>query len=303
MEAGAPGPVTVLCNAKINLFLKVKGKRGDGFHDIETVFHSISLADTLTVTATGCGVSVTSDDRALPRDSSNLAVRAAMAILELTPAGAGVERTARGVAIHIAKRIPVGAGLGGGSADAAGTLVAVNRLFDLRLGGADLEAIAGKLGSDVKFMLRGGCAVGRGRGDDLESLRPLPDLPVVVVMPDVTVSTAWAYDSLRIGLTSRESRLSMLAEALGRGDITAFCGLLENDFESLVFEKFPVVRGIRDDLVRLGACGALMSGSGSSVYGLFTDLVGAKTAGEIFLARGLRSFVVGFAVRGVTAPK
>jgi 4-diphosphocytidyl-2-C-methyl-D-erythritol kinase len=301
MDAGAPGSVTVLCNAKINLFLRVKEKRPDGFHEIETIYHSISLADTLTVSASREGVSVTSDDRAVPRDSSNLAARAATAILER--ARAGVEGAARGVAIHIAKRIPVSAGLGGGSADAAGALVAVNRLFDLRLGDADLEAIAGTLGSDVRFMLRGGCAIGRGRGDDLEFITPLPALPVVVVMPDVTVSTAWAYNSLRIGLTSRESRLSIVASALERGDITGFCGLLENDFEDLVLEKFPVVRSIKEDLVRLGAGAALMSGSGSSVYGLFGDVASAKTAGEIFLARGLKAFVVGFAVRSVTAPK
>lgn len=301
MKAGAPRSATVSCNAKVNLYLRVKHKRSDGFHEIETVFHSISLADTVTATAAGDSVTVAADDPLVPADASNLAARAAEAVRERAR-GLPDARGPRGVALEIAKRIPVAAGLGGGSADAAGALVAANSLgFGLQDG--DLEALAAGLGSDVRFMLRGGAAIGRGRGEDLEFLEPLPAVPLVVVSPGISISTAWAYGSLKIPLTRPESRLSIVASALERGDVAGLCGLLENDFESLVFERYPEVKRIRDDLVRLGARGALLTGSGSSVYGVFPDQDGAQAAADVCSKQGLRVCVTGFAVRGVTAPK
>jgi 4-diphosphocytidyl-2-C-methyl-D-erythritol kinase len=295
--------LTVSVNAKVNLFLRVKDLRADGYHEIETVYHSISLADTLTLTERWGGVSVASDGPAVPLDRSNLAVRAAAALLE--PAGGRGERgqTGPGVHIDIAKRIPVGAGLGGGSADAAAALVGVNQLLRLGRYPAELEAIAEGLGADVKFMLRGGCALGRGKGDDLEPAACLPPLPVVVAAPEVTISTPWAYRSLKIRLTTCESQLTMVASALEKGDVAAVCGLLQNDFESLVFGEFPVVKRLKDALIGSGALGALMSGSGSSVYGVFLEEDAAKAAVEGLAGLGCTARLAGFAVRGVTTPR
>lgn len=303
MEEPARRSVKVSSNAKINLYLKVGGRRPDGYHDIETVYHSVSLADTVTVSLTDAGLSVTCDEPDVPCDSSNLALRAAASALGVSLAGGEVARHVPGLRIEIAKRIPVGAGLGGGSADAAAALVAVNALCGLGLDRQRLEAIASVLGADVTFMVRGGCAIGRGRGDQLEALKPVPGTPVVIVAPRVTISTPWAYDSLRIRLTTWGTRLSMVASALESGDVAALCGLLENDFESLVFERYPEVKRIKDELIRTGACGALMSGSGSSVYGIFSEACDAKASGEALLRRGLRVFVADFAVWGVTTSK
>ncbi|MFZ1947776.1 MAG: 4-(cytidine 5'-diphospho)-2-C-methyl-D-erythritol kinase [bacterium] len=312
MEAARPTRSLVLsANAKVNLFLRVRGLRADGYHEIETVYHSISLADTLTVTEQCGRISVTSDGAAVPLDRSNLAVRAAAALME--PAGAPVAEgpgarggsgpRRSGVRIHIAKRIPIGAGLGGGSADAAAALVGVNRLLGLGRSGAQLEALAEGLGADVKFMLRGGCAVGRGKGSDLQPAACLPALPVVVAAPQVTISTAWAYQALKIRLTTRESQLTMVTSALEKGDVAAVCGLLQNDFERLVFDEFPVVRSLKDALIGCGAIGALMSGSGSSVYGVFLEEGAAMAAAERLAGLGCEVGLAAFAVRGVTTPR
>jgi 4-diphosphocytidyl-2-C-methyl-D-erythritol kinase len=287
-----PQAVTAQCNAKVNLFLKITGKRSDGFHEIETIYHSISLRDTVTVRRAAEGFSVASDDPALPRDATNLAVRAAAGLLGTSGTG--------GVHIEIEKRIPVAAGLGGGSADAAGTLVAVNRLHGLGRSPEDLGAAARSIGTDVRFMLRGGCAIGRGRGDDLDELPALPPLAVVVVVPSITVSTTWAYASVKMGLTTPHTRLTMIAGAIDRGDVAELCGLLENDFEALVFERFPEIKRIKDELLGLGACGALMSGSGSSVFGIFSKVGDAEASGEALSKQGLTVLIASLAARGVT---
>jgi 4-diphosphocytidyl-2-C-methyl-D-erythritol kinase len=293
-ETALPPQARVLCNAKVNLYLKVGARRPDGFHEIETVYHSIALADGMTVSPRAGSFSVDSNSRAMPLDDSNLAVRAARRIL-----GAG----ARGAHIAIEKVIPIGSGLGGGSADAAGALVSLNRLYGLGLSMADLELMAGDLGSDTRFMLRGGCAIGRGTGTDLEWLPPLPPFPLLVVVPRITISTAWAYDSLKMGLTTPKSRLTMVIGSLGKGDVTGLCDLLENDFEGLIFERFPMIERIRHDLVRHGARGALLSGSGSAVYGVFEEAESAQRAREAFIRQGFEVFSAVFAVRGVTTPR
>jgi 4-diphosphocytidyl-2-C-methyl-D-erythritol kinase len=288
---GRPQAVRVECNAKLNLFLRVTGTRSDGFHEVETIYHSISLADTLAVTRATLGHTLESNDPGLPSGDANLAVRAAACLL-----GNGRE----GVHIALEKRIPIGAGLGGGSADAAGTLVAIDRLYQLGSTREHLGLAARSLGADVAFMLDGGCAVGRGRGDQLEPLPALPALPVLVVVPPISISTAWAYASLKMGLTRRDTRLTMVADAISRGDVAGLCGLLENDFEALVFERFPIVKSIKDELLGSGACGAMMSGSGSSVFGIFLKAGDAEASAEALSRQGLTVLNASLAERGVT---
>jgi 4-diphosphocytidyl-2-C-methyl-D-erythritol kinase len=321
-EERPPRSVKALCNAKVNLYLKVKARLSDGFHEIETIYHSISLADTVTVAPRSEGLSVSSNSETLPRDSSNLAVRAAAQILGETPSRATLSEArscraraagdspaapgatpCRGAHMDIQKQIPIGSGLGGGSADAAGTLVCVNRLYGLGHQMAALERMAEAIGADTKFMLRGGCAVGTGRGDRLEFISPLPPLPVLVVVPNITISTAWAYDSLKMGLTTRNSKLTMIASALEKGDVASLCDLLENDFERLIFERFPIVKRIKDELAGSGARAALMSGSGSSVFGIFSKVGDAEASAETLSRQGLKVFATSFAVRGVTTPE
>jgi 4-diphosphocytidyl-2-C-methyl-D-erythritol kinase len=285
--------IRVGARAKINLFLKVLGERPDGYHDIETVFHSIDLADRL-VLRPARSISVTCDHPGVPPGPHNLAARAASAILE---------RTDLGLDIALRKEIPVGAGLGGGSADAAGVLVGANRLYRLGRSEEELQRIGGRLGADVPFLIRGGCAAGTGIGDRLSPLPALPALPVVLVRIPVSISTAWAYASLRMGLTSPEGPLSMVADCIRRGAYASFRHVLKNDFEGLVFERFPSIERIKNDLLGWGAVCALLTGSGPVVFGLFDKAGDARTCSRRLRDRGLEVIATHLAGHGVTAPE
>ena len=284
--------VRVDSNAKVNLFLKILARREDGYHDIETLFHSISLHDTLTLRETDSGISVSCDAPGVPLDEGNTAFRAAQTILA---------STGRGLKIEIDKRIPVGAGLGGGSADAAGVLVGANELFGLGYAPGDLEHMGGQVGADVAFLVRGGCAIGRDRGDRLERFEALPPAPLVLVIPPLSVSSGWAYRSHKMVLTSDRGGLTMIASALAGGDLASLLTLLENDFESLVFEKHPVVGGIKRDLIECGARGALMSGSGPVVFGVFEKVGDAEACRGRLLDKGHAAVLSALTNKGVTA--
>lgn len=257
------------CPAKINLFLEVLGRRPDGYHDIETIFQTVSLADTVTVALEGEGIEVTSDDPALPAGEGNLAGRAARALLEAARA-APAPRLPRGVRIRIAKRIPVGAGLGGGSADAAGTLVALAGLLGLGWGADRLEEVGASVGSDVPFLVRGGTALGEGRGERLTRLPPLEPVPILLAKPPVTVATRWAYDNLRRNLT-RRIPLPTIAPREGVLGTETVSASVWNAFEDLVMGAYPAVREARDRMLAAGATCALMTGTGPTVFGLFAD--------------------------------
>jgi 4-diphosphocytidyl-2-C-methyl-D-erythritol kinase len=253
--------------AKINLHLAVLGRRADGYHDIETHFQTVSLADTVAIALApaAAGITVTTSDPALPRDEENLAGRAARALLD----AAGLAGST-GVAIHVDKRIPAGAGLGGGSGDAATVFVGLNELLDLRWGAARLETLAARVGSDVPFLVRGGAAIGRGRGEILTPLPPLDPIEIVLAKPDVSVSTAWAYAELSRSLTA-QNRASIVAHTGGAVTLNSVLRGLWNAFEPIVMRHHPQVREIRDRMLAAGALGALMTGSGPTVFGLFAD--------------------------------
>ena len=248
--------------AKINWSLRVIGKRDDGFHDIETIFQTISLHDTMTFTPSG-RFALTCSDPSIPIDETNLVARAARAI--------GVD----GVAIHIEKRIPAAGGLGGGSSNAAATLVALLKMFNID---APLDRIALDLGSDVPFFLVGGRAHATGRG---EVLTPMPDpgpVPLLLVLPEEKVMTKDAFQWVRPspglrppspraagrGPSYQPAPLAPLAgrEAGGEGPI--------NDFEESVFERYPKLREYKQRLLDAGATFAAMSGSGSTIFGAFS---------------------------------
>jgi len=278
------------CNAKVNLYLDVLGRRPDGYHDIETVFHTISISDCLTVTRRESGFRLSAGSADVPRDESNLALLAAKRLLG---EGRG------GVHIDLEKRIPVSAGLGGGSADAAASMVAVNRIFGLGLTDEDLLEAASEIGSDVPFLLKGGCALGRGRGEMLTQLKCLPPLCVVVVAPPLKVSTRWAYESLRTGLTSRSAGSKIKTDAL-EGAVESLNSLLYNRFEGLVFETHPLVRRIKEGLLEAGALGALMSGSGPAVFGIFEKEGDAAEIIARFKDGGLSVYCSSFEESGVS---
>ncbi|MBW1987992.1 MAG: 4-(cytidine 5'-diphospho)-2-C-methyl-D-erythritol kinase [Deltaproteobacteria bacterium] len=259
----------VLARAKVNLTLHVKGKRADGFHEVETAMVPVELADTLEVSDAPEGVvEVFCPAPGVPEGEANLAHKAAVLFF----AESGVSG---GVRVTIDKRIPAGAGLGGGSSDAACVLNWLNVRYGRPFGPKRLEELSARLGSDVPFFVRGTPALATGRG---EILTPLPDPPpreLVIVFPGVSSSTAEAYSRHTLALTSREKvhRLP-LSESDPFADLE---GMLANDLESAVIAAIPAVGRAKAVLVSAGAGGALMSGSGSSVFGLFTD---GETAGK-----------------------
>jgi 4-diphosphocytidyl-2-C-methyl-D-erythritol kinase len=263
-------PLRIRSFAKINLALAVLGRRPDGYHNIQTIFQSISLYDELEFRSSD---RLELDSKNLPgvAQSDNLVWKAATLLAETLPAE-------RGASITLNKRIPSGAGLGGGSSNAAATLLGLCRLWRIPSSEIDLEPLAAELGSDVPFFLSGGTALGSGRG---EKIRPLPDAPVlnlVVIFPGIEVPTSEAYRSLNLGLTS----------ATEDNRIHRFCGRLKdggnlpagifNDFEASILPDYPPILLARDFLRQQGAVAALLSGSGSAVFGLFDDEESALAA-------------------------
>jgi 4-diphosphocytidyl-2-C-methyl-D-erythritol kinase len=252
--------------AKINLFLRVVRRREDGYHEIETLFQAIGLADTLTFTSAPDGEFVlVCDDPRLAVDATNLVCRAAAALRAATGCEAGARVT-------LAKRIPMGGGLGGGSSDAAATLIGLCRLWKLGLSNDDLHALAASLGSDVPFFLRGGTALATGRGEILTPLPDSPPLALVLVTPPFGVATPDAYRAWRPAPdlfclpTAQECRA-----ALVRGDLAALGAALRNDLEPGVFALYPPLGALRERLLAAGAVAARMTGSGSTLFGLVQD--------------------------------
>jgi 4-diphosphocytidyl-2-C-methyl-D-erythritol kinase len=260
--------------AKLNLSLDVLGARPDGYHDILSVMQSVSLCDDVHITLTEDGVlRLRTSLPYLPVDERNVAVRAARVFLD----AAGLDT---GVDIELIKRIPVGAGLGGGSADAAAVLRGLNRLTDAGFPPAMLEELAAMVGSDVPFCVRGGAALAAGRGEKLTPLPPLPDCPVVICKPAFPLSTPKLF--ARVGDRSPAIRPDTegLVHALETGDAARAARRLFNVFEELLPRGCGEIAAIRGRLLDLGAMGAAMSGTGSAVFGLFRDGKTAKRAWE-----------------------
>jgi 4-diphosphocytidyl-2-C-methyl-D-erythritol kinase len=264
------GVLRVRSFAKVNLALSVLRRRADGYHEIRTVYQSISLADDLefhpcTELRLDC------DDLPGVAPENNLVWKAAVALAAI---GAVEPRTR--IVLH--KNIPSGAGLGGGSANAAATLLGLSRLWNLAVGPAELLAIAADLGSDVPFFLHGGTVLGVGRGEEIYPLPEIIPAHLVVIYPGIQVPTAQAYKSLSLGLTSPRHPHK----------IQRFCGMLRagedaaaavfNDFEASILPAYPAVREAKSSLDQCGATATLLSGSGSSVFGFFVNEESALAA-------------------------
>lgn len=279
--------------AKINLGLRILGQRPDGYHELRTVFQTITWADRLEVEfqpACESRVEISCDRSDLENDE-NLAVRAARALLDRV----GVTGV---VKIRLDKRIPAGAGLGGGSSDAAAVLMALAEQIEPSPDNAALHELAADLGSDVPFFLVGGTAVGVGRGEEIYPLADLPSCPIVVVTPDVEVSTPWAYrafaerSAAKLTPESQRrtiSRFCSAIHALGDGGVLSLSGLIANDFEQTVFRQYPQLETIKRQLLAAGARFAQMSGSGSAVFGVFEAERTAAEAIRTFEDEGIRA--------------
>ena len=237
--------------AKINWTLRILGKRPDGYHEVATILQSISLCDELTFELREDEeIRLTCDDPAIPIDDSNLIIKAAQAL----------QPHNQGVSVHLFKKIPAKGGLGGGSSNAAVTLLALNHLWRRELTDTDLINIGSGLGADVPFFLIGGCAEGKGTGTNLCSVADVEQKALIVVSPNATVSTADAYTALNRGSLTTSDSAPILASSS-----------LHNDFEAVIFEIEPEIGRVKMALLDAGARGALLAGSGSSVFGIFDD--------------------------------
>ncbi len=255
--------LTLKAPAKINLYLNVLNKRPDGFHDIETIFEKIDLCDEIRLTRRRQGIRVLCQHKDVPLDKRNLGFRAAQALLKKTNRDDGVE-------IQITKRIPVAAGLGGGSSDAASVLLGLNKLLNLGLGRNQLLDLAQELGADVPFfLLRNFRAIGRGKGEILTPLRSRRRNWYVLVIPEgLAISTPRMYQAFRRTLTKRPYNVKIVLRTLDKGDLTALNKYSYNSFESILRKKYKEIQEIKKALKSLGACTTLMSGSGPCVFGI-----------------------------------
>ena len=272
--------IKVIANAKINLYLDVVGKRADGYHNLETILHSVELNDELILTKRAKkGISVNCTHPDVPIDKQNLVYLAAQALFK-TVGGFG------GIDIHINKRIPVAAGLAGGSANAAATLIGVNDLFDLGVPNKVLTQIGGQLGADVPFCLQGGAAFGTGIGDVLETLKPLQEISVVLINSGIQITTKSVFDKLHIPLTRTEKNCIIIKAFFEAGDIVGIAENLFNLLEIPVFTNYPNLSKLKNEVSKQEGClGVLMSGSGPTLFALMENESAAKQCMTYFKNR------------------
>ncbi len=264
----------LLSPAKINLFLAVNGRRPDGYHELITLMAGIDLYDRITLDFSGRGIRLQCDTPGIPRDESNLAFRAAR-LYETTYQRRRYHPPFSGLAIGLHKRIPAGAGLGGGSSNAATVLKALNDQVPEPLAHGDLAALALQLGADVPFFLTGRPALATGIGEQLTLWNDLRPYALLVVFPGCGLATREVYGALNLRLTKCEKKLKGFL--LKRGIFDAAVHLC-NDLEPVAMQRCPDIAVIKNEFVRLGALGALMSGSGSSVFGVFGSADEARKA-------------------------
>ena len=282
--------VTVLAPAKVNLILRILDRRPDGYHNLWSIMQTVALEDELEIRLNSGSheIQLRCDTAQLAPDRTNLVYRAAAAVLERAKLTAGIE-------ITLSKKIPMGAGLGGGSSDAAATILGLNRLLQLGWSSAQMAEVGQPLGSDVPFFLYAPCASVAGRGETVRPVRIEGSRWAVLVNPGFGVETKWAYQELA-ATRGAVRPLSPGHTDLGRqpcvtwGQIRAAA---ENDFESPVFARYGVLREVKDKLTASGAEVALLSGSGATVFGLYQEEAAARRAQTLFdHQKGLKVFVV-----------
>jgi len=259
--------------AKINLKLEVLGKRPDGYHEIRTILQEIALHDLVHLSPREAGIELQCSDPRLPKDERNLAFQAAKRVKEKTGFSGGVQ-------IYLDKKIPLGGGLGGGSSNAAWVLKGLNQLWDLGLTPEEMQVLGAEIGSDVPFFIYGGTALATGRGEKIRLLPPFPKTWLVLVTPNLEISTRWAYKKLNLELTNHGSHSNVclpedeenrqFQQGLGEEAL--------NSFEEVVIREYPVIGKIKELLTQLGARLVSMSGSGSTVFGIFNNKEEAESA-------------------------
>ena len=264
--------IDLKAHAKVNIGLQVKDQRKDGFHNIHTVFQELELHDRILIEKQSRDWSIKINNSKIPTDESNTCIQAYLAVKKQFP-------EIGGVSITLKKHIPSGAGLGGGSSDAAAILKGLKELFDLPLDNRELSEIAVKIGADVPFFILGGTQIGNGIGDVLTPLSNSIEGFYLLIVPDIFISTAWAYKALKKHLKDDIDRPNF-AHFLESNNISNV--IFDNDFERIVIPTYPKIGEIKEGLLETGASYASLSGSGSTVFGIFDEEAKAKQAESHF---------------------
>ncbi len=276
---------TIKAYAKVNLVLDVKGKRLDGYHEVDMIMQKIDLCDELTIKKIPEGIRITSTSLHLPNDSRNIVYRAAELMIQKFELKAGVE-------IHIVKRIPIAAGLAGGSTDAAAAIRGINEVFEIGLSRDKMMALGKQLGADVPFCFMDGAARAEGIGEILTPVKGLKNTWLVLTKPNISVSTQMIYQQLRPEDYVVHPDVDGMIEALKKSNVYLVSEKLGNVLEKPTFRSFPVVAREKQRMKSFGAKGALMSGSGPTVYGLFAKDYQAKAAYKNFLRFNKQTYLV-----------
>lgn len=254
--------------AKINLFLDVLNKRKDGYHNLSMIMQTIDLCDEIDIEKAE-KISIDSNKTDIPLNEKNLAWKVADLFFEYTKINGGCK-------IYLKKVIPDGAGLGGGSSDAAQALIALNEIYDTKLSNEQLKGIAVKIGADVPFFIDKGCCLAEGIGDILTPIENNTNPYVLVYKPEVSISTKWVYESLNLN-NKKEKNKDELIELLKAGNMKFYDGIF-NVLEDVSITKYPEIEDVKNKFKNLGATNAMMTGSGSAVFAIFIDKIKAKEA-------------------------
>lgn len=270
--------IAVKAYAKINLGLDVLRRREDGYHEVRMIMQTVSLYDTITIRKTKFdSIALTSNLPYLPTDRRNLVYKAALLFRESFSIHDGLQ-------ITLNKRIPVAAGLAGGSTDAAAALWGLNRLFQTGLSAEQLKDYGLRLGADVPFCLMMGTALSEGIGEILTPLPPMPDCSILLVKPDISVSTKYVYENLKLGENIRHPDIPGMINTLNGGNLRDLTLLMDNILESVTIKEYPVIEEIKQKMKEKGALSSLMSGSGPTVFGIYNNRTQAEKAYRFFKA-------------------
>lgn len=263
--------IEMKARAKINLSLDVLGKRADGYHDLEMIMQTIELHDKVTIVETDCGIEVLCDHKWVPSGNENIAYKAAeLVINEL--------EIKKGLRISIDKKIPVAAGLAGGSSDAAAVLKGMNKLLSLNLTDSDLMKMGKLIGADVPYCIKGGTMLAEGIGERLTELPLLDNIDIVLVKPKIGVSTPWVFKNLNLDIIDKRPNTNLLIEAINNKNLKILAKNMENVLETVTVSKYSIIDEIKLKMLELGAIGSMMSGSGPTVFGIFENSAYAQNA-------------------------
>lgn len=288
--------ISIKAMGKINLGLDVIGKRPDGYHKVRMIMQSVELGDTLKLLKTEEeGITIRTNRKELPTDGQNLVYKAIRLMQEEFGLPGGIR-------VNLEKQIPVAAGMGGGSADAAAALIGMNKLFELGLSEEKLKELGLKLGADVPFCVVGGTVLAEGIGEELTVLPAAPSCYVLIAKPDIEVSTKEVYGSLHAEQITSHPDIAGMIQSVWNKNLQGIVDRMENVLEAVTVRKYPVIERLKDKMRQEGAMDAMMSGSGPTVFGIFPDAVQAGEAYKQIVNSGLsaQTYVTKFAENGHT---